>query len=129
MSSNSVINKVFDYAKLSPVLAVGLPAEIFEGALVLDSNIDSSKLGIVNTEKGLNYPDWYVAIAKRRGLRQIVISDIDKISKEEQEKFYEMLKYKQISGVDLPENTEIIVLAKNIKNVSETIIRLCAIIN
>ena len=128
MKNNSKINQIFDYAKISPVLAVGFPVEIFEGALIFNATIDSKELAVLNTQNGLKYPDWYVAIAKRKGLRQLIIADVDKISKEEQEKFYEMLKYKQISGVDLPKNTEIIVLAKNLKNVSETILRLCTIV-
>lgn len=125
MISVSKIKGILKLSKTNPVLAEKIPADIFENAVVISGEISSKQLGIVQVEKGLKAPKWFAQLNKTSGERLLVIDNIDAIKKEEQEKFYELLKYKQISGVDLPQGTSIIVLAQDIKNVSETILRLC----
>lgn len=125
--SVSKVKSILTLAKVNPVLATQTSATEFDDVIVIEGGISSKQLGIVQTEKGLKAPKWFKDITRKDGAKRLVISGVDTISKEEQEKFYEMLKYKTISGIKLPQNTEIIVLASDLKNVSETILRLCVL--
>ena len=127
MNLKSKIDEVKKYSKASPVLVTGLPADIFGNSTIIKGSIPSKDLGIINTADGLQYPHWFIELSKKES-HQLVIENIDEITKESQEKFYEILKYKTISSVDLPKNCRIIVTAQDLKNVSESIMRLCLII-
>ncbi|MDD4815958.1 MAG: hypothetical protein PHQ62_02320 [Clostridia bacterium] len=122
------LRDIIKLSKISPVLVVGLPATIFGEATVINADIPSKNLGIVNTANGLKYPSWFFEILKGTASHQIIINGIDKIDKESQEKFYELLKYKAISNVELPHDCNIIVIAENLKNVSATILNHCQVI-
>lgn len=128
MVSNSKINEIVKLSKTAPVLAVGYSKEQFGQSTIIDGGISSKNLGVVNTATGLRAPTWLYGIMKGKTSHQIIIDGIDLIDKESQEKFYELLKYKAISDIDLPSDCNIIVLAKDLKEVSETIIRLCLLI-
>lgn len=128
MDLSSKINEINELSKSSPVLAVGIPIEMFEESTIIESTIPSKSLGILNTAKGLKAPSWFYGIVKGNGSHQIIINNIDSIDKESQEKFYELLKYKAISDVKLPTDCKIIVLATDLNKVSETILRLCLLI-
>ena len=82
---------------------------------------------MVNTDKGIKYPKWYDEIVKL-DYRILIIKDIDKIEEYEQEKFYELLKYKEISNFKLPKDLKIFVTYSNLDNVADSIISLCQII-
>lgn len=125
MVTQSKLKNIVKLSKTNPVLVEKVPAELFDNAVVITGDINSKQLGIVQVEKGLKAPKWFTQLNRMEGDKLLVIANVDDVKKEEQEKFYEVLKYKQISGVDLPQGTSIIVLAKDIKNVSETILRLC----
>lgn len=128
MNLSSKINEIKELSQASPVLAVGIPLEIFEKSTVIESTIPSKSLGIISTAKGLEVPSWFHEIVKGNGSHQIIINNIDSIDKESQEKFYELLKYKAISDVELPADCRIIVLATDLNKVSETILRLCLLV-
>ena len=72
-------------------------------------------------------PKWYNDLINTNG-KIIVIKDIDSISKEEQLKFKELLEYKQVSTFKIPDNTRIILTAKNIskETINEEIYSLVA---
>ena len=123
------ISEIISLSKTSPVLAVGFNANVFGDSTIIEANIPSKSLGIVNTAKGLKTPKWFFDVVKGKSSHQIIINNIDSIDKEMQEKFYEILKYKTISSVDLPKDCNIIVLAKGLGGVSENIQRLCLIVN
>ena len=124
--ASSKINKIVKYAKFAPVIVCGIPKDVFEGAVIIDANIPSKELGIVNSLKGLKYPEWYLKL-KKNDIKILVINLIDSIPCEEQEKFYEILKYKEITNTALPEKTRVIVLANDIEKVADSIRRLCLI--
>ena len=128
MVLNSKISKIKDLSKTAPVLVLGFPSTLFGNSTILEADIPSKNLGIVNTKNGLKKPSWFNDIVKGLGSHQIVINGIDEIDKENQEKFYELLKYKAISNVELPNDCNIIVLAKELKNVSDTILELCLLV-
>ncbi len=73
-------------------------------------------------------PKWYNALISTNESKIIVIKDIDSISKEEQLKFKELLEYRQISTFKIPDNTRIILTAKNIskETINEEIYSLVA---
>lgn len=119
--------KVLDYAKVSPVILLNGNITNFENSIVLESTILSKNLGIVNTEKGLKAPKWFIEV-KNQKEPLIVINNLDDIDKYNQEKFYELLKYKTISNVKLPANTRILILANNLEKISPNIINLCVVI-
>ncbi len=128
MVLKSKINKIKELSKTSPVLAVGIPQEMFGESTVIEGSIPSKSLGIVNSAKGMKAPTWFYNIAKGKASHQIIINNIDLISKENQEKFYELLKYRAISDIPLPDDCTIIVLANDLNKVSETILRLCLLV-
>ena len=118
---------VYENAKIGPVLIKDIYKKILNDAVVIDSTINSKDLGVVNTDKGIKYPKWYDEIVKL-DYRILIIKDIDKIDEYEQEKFYELLKYKEISNFKLPKDLKIFVTYSNINNVADSIISLCQII-
>lgn len=128
MNLSPKINKIQELSKTSPVLAVGIPLAMLGNSTIIEATIPSKNLGVVNTAKGLKAPSWFFDIIKGNGSHQIVINNIDSIDKESQEKFYELLKYKAISDIELPADCKIIVLANDPKKVSETILRLCLLV-
>ena len=101
---------------------------LLKNSTVLEASIPSKNLGIVNTAKGLKTPKWFYDIVENNASTQIVIKDIDSISKASQEKFAELVKYKTISGVQLPSSTTIIATASDISKVNENILRLFVVI-
>lgn len=120
-------NNLEDTAKVSPVLVAGVNASEFENAVVLSGDINSKELGIVNESAGLRKPEWLKEYEKK-GCDTIVIDGIDKVDVEEQEKFFELIKYKTISSVEFEKSPKIIVIYKNIDKVSQNISSLCAIL-
>lgn len=58
-------------------------------------------------------PKWYQDLLCFEELSFLIIDRIDLISKDEQTKFIEILKYRQVSTFDLPKNTVIIVTTKD----------------
>lgn len=128
LNSKTNIKKIIALAKIAPVLVTNFLAEDFGKSTLIKSTVPSKNLGIVTTEKGVKIPKWLSGIIKGTESPQIVIENIDEISKENQEKFYELLKYKTISGIDLPKNCYFIVTATDLNNVSKTILSLCQIV-
>lgn len=120
--------EIIELSKISPVLVVGAKTEDFKNSTVLKANIPSKSLGVVNTATGIKTPLWLFQILKSDASHQIVIEEIDSIDAYSQEKFYELLKYKTISNIDLPEDCNIIVTAKKLENVSANIACLCQIV-
>ncbi len=128
MTLNAKVNRAKQLAQTAPVLVPDCPVELFGAAVVLPAQIPSQRLGIINTAQGLQLPAWLEQIMHGDASHQIIIDGIDLIDRESQHKFYELLKYKMISGVKLPNDCTIIVLAKDLTNVAETILRLCLVV-
>ncbi len=124
---NYSLQDILKMAEISPVLVNEFKIGDFQNAIILPAEMDSKKLGIVSTKKGLKAPKWYVDAVKS-DKDTIVIDTIDKIDKYNQEKFYELLKYQSISSVPFKKHIKIIVLYCDLKNVAENIISLCQIV-
>lgn len=87
---------------------------------------------LVGHYEGLEYkpPKWVEEILNSKEASIILIDKIDKITKEEQEKFIELLKYRKISTFELPKNCVIMLTADKINKdtINEKIYSLVAII-
>lgn len=101
-----------------PVLIEGVKANIFDDALIIDGNISCSELN--GHYDGINFlpPAWFQKVMAKKDSKVnfLIIKDIDKISKKDQMKFYELLKYRKISVFNLPDNCIIIIPCLKVKN-------------
>ena len=133
MSKVEVIRNLGYYieSNVAPILVDNISARLFiDEAVFLPSNCDVSLLN--GHYEGMDFvpPLWYVQVLKRKDSRQniLVIDDLTNIPKEEQMKFYELLKYRKIGVFDLPENCVIIATANKLiySNVDKQIYSLFA---
>lgn len=115
-------------ANIAPVLVDFISSEDLEDSIILPADIDTKELN--GHYSGIDFvpPKWFSKILNTSNSRILVIDKIDSISKEEQTKFIELLKYRKISTFELPKNTIIIVTANDInKNtINEEIFSLVA---
>ena len=118
---------LLSYIKVNvvPVLVDFMSASDFDNAVVLPANTPVSELN--GHYEGTEFvpPKWFNELTSNKYL---IIDKIDTISKEEQKKFIEILKYRKISTFDLPNECRIIVTASEIDNVDEEILSLVAMI-
>jgi len=113
---------------VAPVLIDFIDGNSIPDSIVLHAKIEVSELN--GHYEGMEYkaPKWMSQIYKTTKPTILVIDKIDSISKEEQTKFIEILKYKQISTFELPKNTIIVVTAEyiNKNTINEEIYSLVA---
>lgn len=101
---------------ISPLLLEDISSDIFENAVILESDCDLSLLNGHYEGTEFVAPEWYEQlITQTNNIPILIIKDINKIPIEEQTKFIELLKYKKISTFDLPQNCIIIVTCQNLK--------------
>lgn len=113
-----------------PILVSKLPSELYEGAVILSHDVDVEMLN--GHYEGLEYlpPRWLNVLEDNckdsSGL--LIINGINKINKDEQMKFGEILKYHKVSTFELPKNCLIIVTATDLdkKPIAEGIYSLLA---
>ncbi len=115
-------------ANIAPVLVDFISGEDLEDAIILPADINVKELN--GHYNGIDFvpPKWFSKILNTGNSRILVIDKIDSISKEEQTKFIELLKYRKISTFKLPKNVIVIVTASDInKNtINEEIFSLVA---
>jgi hypothetical protein len=101
-------------SNVAPILVDFISGQDLNEAVVLPANIDVKELN--GHYDGVDYmpPKWLNKILSTNANRILVIDKIDTISKEEQLKFYELLKYRKISTFNLPEGCVIIITANEI---------------
>ena len=109
-----------DYIKInmSPLLIPSLLKEYFKNTILLKNDIDRKELN--GHYEGMEFtpPIWYQELiqkSKNNDYVILMIENINEISKEEQMKFIEILKYKKISTFDLPKNCIIIATYNHLK--------------
>ena len=115
-------------ANVVPVLEDFIFGKDLEKATILHSNINREELNGHYEETKFMPPKWLEEILESNKEKLIVIDEIDKISKEEQLKFVELLKYRKISTFSLPKGCLIIVTAHEInkETINEEIFSLVA---
>ncbi len=115
-------------ANVVPILVEKLDISDMPNSIILNSNINDSEL-VGHYEDFVFYPPkWMEKMYQSKDMIVLIINNIDLISKKDQDRFIEILKYRQVSTFDIPDNYRILLTAKNIKNVSKKIIDLVAII-
>ena len=113
--------KAYLKANVAPILVSDVDINfIKKDAVILPANIKKSSLN--GTLNELLPPNWYNELVKKCNKEStiLIITDLSKISKEEQEKFYEILKYRKIDTLELPKNCIILVNGK-LEELNETI--------
>ena len=115
-------------ANVVPVLEDFIFGKDLEKATILPSNINREELNGHYEGTKFMPPKWLEEILESNKEKLIVIDEIDKISKEEQLKFVELLKYRKISTFSLPKGCLIIVTAHEInkETINEEIFSLVA---
>ena len=101
-------------ANVAPMLVDFISGEDISGAMIVSANIDTKELN--GHYEGIEYipPKWYNDLVNNNNYKILVIDLIDTITKEEQAKFIELLKYRKISTFELPKDCVIIITAKEI---------------
>ena len=115
-------------ANVAPILVDFISGNDIDGAVVLPANVDVKELNGHYVGENFMPPKWFNEILSTKASKILVIDKIDEISKEEQLKFCELLKYKKISTFELPKNCVIIVTANEINKdkINEEIFSLVA---
>ena len=110
--------KTFVGLGISPLLIPKLPTDMFENAVVVNSNIAREEL--TGHYEGEKYcpPKWYSELVEKSDDKNslLIIKDINEIDVKEQTKFIEILKYKKVSTFEFPDNTLIIVTCTDLSN-------------
>ena len=111
-----------------PLILEGVTPDYFPSGVILEGDIDSSKLESFDTARGEKIPAWLTALnisSQKYDRALLIINGIDKVDLIEQEKFIYILKGS--STCTLPENTQILLTVENADNVSVKIKQLCII--
>lgn len=112
--NQSKLLKSFIKSNVAPILINFLNGKDIPNSILLPSNVNISELNGHYENDEFLPPNWLIQITNSSKQAILVIDKIDEISKKEQLKFVELLKYRQISTFKLPESTIIIVTAKKI---------------
>ena len=114
MESKKEILLSYIKANIAPILVDFMSGKDLPDATILSSNIDAKELN--GHYEGENFvpPKWLNEILNSNTSKILVIDKIDTITKEEQMKFVEILKYRKVSTFELPNNCIIIVTVNEI---------------
>lgn len=112
--NQSELLKSFIKSNVAPILINFLNGKDIPNSILLPSNVNISELNGHYENDEFLPPNWLIQITNSSKQGILVIDKIDEISKKEQLKFVELLKYRQVSTFELPESTIIIVTAKEI---------------
>lgn len=99
---------------VAPILISDDYFNMFLNAVVLPANCTNSELlGYYENERFI-IPSWYNdLISDNKEIRKLlIIKNLSSISKDEQLKFYELLKYRKIGMTPLPDNCVIILTSQ-----------------
>lgn len=100
-------------SNVAPILVDFIDGNNIPNSVVLPANLEITELnGHYNNVEFIS-PDWLNKLDESTP-NILVIDKIDSIPKNEQTKFVEILKYRQVSTFELPKNTVIVVTAKEI---------------
>lgn len=129
MNNRLELLKAYIKSNVCPLLLENADSVIFkDNATIINSSIDRSELN--GHYEGVDFlpPNWYKDLVD--GKKQfLVIDKISNISKNEQRKFIEMLKYRKVSTFQIPKNVVIVLISNKINNnIDEEIMSLVSII-
>ena len=100
-------------SNVAPILVDFIDGSSIPNSIVLPADLEITELNGHYDNVEFVSPDW---LNKLDGSTPtiLVIDKIDSIPKNEQIKFVEMLKYRQVSTFELPKNTVVVVTAEHI---------------
>lgn len=109
------IELLMSYLKsnVAPILVNFIDGNSIPNSVVLPADCEMTDLNGYYDNTEFKPPKWLNKL-KECTPTILVINKIDSIPKDEQKKFIEILKYKQVCTFELPKNTVIIVTAKEI---------------
>ena len=96
-----------------PILVDFIDGNSIPNSVVLPANLEITELNGHYDNVEFVSPEWLNKLESSTP-SILVIDKIDSIPKNEQTKFVEILKYRQVSTFELPKNTVIVVTAKEI---------------
>ena len=113
----------------APILVDFIDGDNIPSSVVLSADCEISELNGYYDKMDFVPPKWFNKINFFTP-NILVIDKIDSIPKNEQVKFVEILKYRQVSTFELPKDTRIIVTAKEVNKdtINEEIFSLVAYI-
>lgn len=113
---------------IAPILVNNIFANAFNNYVLLPADIEITHLNGHYENDSVLPPYWYQNL-KMNNYNLIIIDDISKIDKKDQEKFIELLKYRKVGTFDLPKDCVIIIINNGSRDmVSDEIYSLVAII-
>lgn len=101
-------------SNVAPILVDFIDGDNIPNSVVLPANLEISELNGHYDNIEFVSPEWLNKLKNSNTPTILVIDKIDSIPKNEQTKFVEILKYRQVSTFELPKNTVIVVTAKEI---------------
>lgn len=101
-------------SNVAPILVDFIDGNNIPNSVVLPANCETSELNGHYDNIEFVSPEWLNKLKNSNTPTILVIDKIDSIPKNEQTKFVEILKYRQVSTFELPKNTVIVVTAKEI---------------
>ena len=101
-------------SNIAPILIDSLTEVNLPNSVILNANCPKSELNGHYNGTNFEMPQWLKEIKKNKTPTLLIIERIDTISKEEQTKFIEILKYRKVFTFKIPKNTRIIITAKEI---------------
>lgn len=115
-------------ANVVPILIDFVSGSEINNAVIIPANVDIKELNGHYEETNFMPPKWFNDIINTNGRKILVIDKIDRVSKEEQLKFCELLEHRKISTFELPKDCIIIVTANEVNKdkISEEIFSLVA---
>lgn len=98
-------------SNVAPILLVGIPTDaLTDYSTRISASIPRSELNGHYEKIEFKSPKWYQELINNKSKKKILlIDDISMISKEEQRKFIEILKYRKVSVFKLPADCIIII--------------------
>lgn len=99
-------------SNIAPILIDDIDYLELPNCVILSSKCSREELNGHYENVNFVPPKWYQDLLSFDRCSILIIDRIDLISKDEQTKFIEILKYRKVSTFELPKNTIIIVTAK-----------------
>ena len=101
-------------SNVAPILINCIGRLKLPNSVTISANCKKEDLNGHYENENFLLPSWYNELLKFNSYSILIIEQIDTISKNEQTKFVEILKHRQVSTFKLPQNTVIIVTANKI---------------
>lgn len=119
------LNNILSNNKSWPIIIEGLDSKLIKDAVIIKADINSQDLGIKIDSNGYIYPNFINELENSKN-KILIIDKLDEISKEEQEKFNGLIKYKGINGYKFPKETQIVITTKTngLNEISQDILNL-----